>query len=57
VQDMNRAELKRLIPLRLRYEHFTQTNSHLANRLKIKDIASYLNIAPGTLSTVRSKIM
>lgn len=57
VQEMYRGELRRLLPLRERYNIFLKTHSHLKNRLKIKDIASYLNMAPGTLSTVRSKLM
>ena len=38
----------------MRYEIFLQQYPSLINRMKIKDIASYLNMSPETLSRVRT---
>ena len=39
-----------------RYEHFLDTYPHIANRVPLKMIASYLGITPEALSNIRSKM-
>lgn len=51
----NRALNTRLKNAELKYDHFLNKHAHLANRIPIKYIASYLGIASETLSRLRSK--
>ncbi len=52
----NRALLVRIPKAEHRYLHFIDTQSHLANRIPLTYIASYLGLRLETLSKVRSKI-
>lgn len=52
----NRALLVRIPKAEQRYLHFIETQPHLANRIPLTYIASYLNLRLETLSKVRGKI-
>ncbi len=52
-----RAELKLVEPHRQRYLNFLGSHKDVSTRLKIKDIASYLNMTPETLSRIRRETM
>lgn len=51
-----RAELKLTEPHKQRYLSFLGSHQEVSTRLKIKDIASYLNMTPETLSRIRKEI-
>lgn len=51
----NRALITRLKNADMKYQHFIEKQNHLANRIPIKYIASYLGIASETLSRLRGK--
>lgn len=51
-----RAYILRLPKAELKYQHFIETHSHLANRIPLKYIASFLGITIETLSRIRSKL-
>jgi CRP-like cAMP-binding protein len=51
-----RAFICRITKAESKYTHFLRIHSHLANRIPLKYIASYLGIAEETLSRVRKKI-
>lgn len=51
-----RAELREFKPNKRRYLNFLETHKDISNRLKIKDVASYLNMTPETLSRIRGEI-
>jgi len=50
-----REELKLSEPHKQRYLDFLKSHKDIAKRLKIKDIASYLNMTPETLSRIRKE--
>jgi len=50
-----REELKLSEPHKQRYLDFLKSHKDIATRLKIKDIASYLNMTPETLSRIRKE--
>lgn len=52
----NRAFISRIPKADQRYRHFLETQPHLANRIPLRYIASYLGLALETLSRVRRKI-
>ncbi|MCD8538332.1 MAG: hypothetical protein LRY55_00125 [Leadbetterella sp.] len=52
-----RAELKEGKSYKQRYLNFLETHTDISNRLKMKEIACYLNMTPGTLSHIRKEIM
>jgi len=52
----NRAFISRIPKADQRYRHFLETQPHLANRIPLRYIASYLGLALETLSRVRKKI-
>lgn len=52
----NRAFVSRIPKADQRYRHFVETQPHLANRIPLRYIASYLGLALETLSRVRKKI-
>lgn len=52
----NRAYIVRLSNAGLKYQHFMEKYSHLANRISLKYIASFLGMTLETLSRVRSKM-
>lgn len=52
----NRAFLTRLPKADMRYQHFLNTQGHLANRIPLTYIASYLGITLETLSIVRKNL-
>lgn len=51
-----RAYIVRLTSAEKKYNHFIEKYNHLANRIPLKYIASYLGITIETLSRVRKKI-
>jgi CRP-like cAMP-binding protein len=51
-----RAYIARLTNAETKYRHFIRNHSHLANRIPLKYIASFLGITLETLSRVRKKI-
>jgi CRP-like cAMP-binding protein len=51
-----RAFIARLTNAETKYRHFIKNHSHLANRVPLKYIASFLGITLETLSRVRKKI-
>lgn len=51
----SRAFISRLKSAEQKYQHFLVQNSHLANRISLKYIASYLGITLETLSRLRGK--
>lgn len=51
-----RAFIARLTNAETKYRHFIKKHSHLANRIPLKYIASFLGITLETLSRVRKKI-
>ena len=53
----NRAFICRIPKADQRYRHFVETQPHLANRIPLRYIASYLGLALETLSRVRRKIL
>ena len=52
----NRAFISRIPKADQRYMHFLETQPHLANRIPLRYIASYLGLALETISRVRRKI-
>lgn len=52
----NRAFLTRLPKADMRYQHLLNTHGHLANRIPLTYIASYLGITLETLSIVRKNL-
>lgn len=53
----NRAFISRVSKADQRYQHFLEAQPHLANRIPLSYIASYLGITPETLSIVRKNSM
>lgn len=51
-----RAFIARLTSAETKYKHFLLTHSHLANRVPLKYIASFLGITLETLSRVRKRL-
>lgn len=52
----NRAFITRIPKAEQRYRHFLETQPHLANRIPLRYIASYLGLALETLSRARKRI-
>lgn len=53
----DREELRENKSYAQRYLRFLETHKNIANRIKIKDMASYLSMTPEKLSRIRREIM